>query len=140
MELGTDQTRVVCGTADRAANEWVLPIGTQQVGAGPFRAAPPSAMELESAIADVEDAVMPLAKLLSAGAAFFVSSVVARIALAGDALTLAQIEDRFNTLAAYSQGRPYSSDDPSIQPEAAALLLILREAMHHLGYGSVQIL
>jgi hypothetical protein len=140
MEFGERQTRVVCGTGDRVAKEWVLPIGTQQVGAGPFRAAPPSALELENAIEAVEDVVMPLAKLLPAGAVFLVSGAGVRTALAADELELAQVEDRFNMLAAYSQGRPSASDDPLIQPGAAALLLILRETMHHLGFGKVQLL
>jgi hypothetical protein len=140
LEFGEQQTRVVCGIGERAENEWVLPIGTLQVGSGPFRAAPPSALELENAIAAAEDVVMPLARLLPAGAAFFASSAGARAALAADELELAQVEDRFNTLAAYSQGRPSASDDPMIQPEAAALLLILRETMHHLGFSKVQLL
>jgi hypothetical protein len=140
MEPGTSTTRVVYAAEHGAVQECVLPIGTQRVTPGPFRAAPPSPMELEVAIAEVEDVVMPLAKLLPAGAAFFVSSPGAEMALAGDALDLAHIEDRFNTLAAHSHGRPFSSDDPSIQPEAAALLLILREAMHHLGFSKVQLL
>lgn len=118
----------------------MLPIGTLQLGAGPFRAVPPTPLELENAIASVEDVVMPLAKILPSGAGFFVSGAQVQAVLPARSLELALVEEHFNTLVAFSQGRPYDSSDLRTQPGGAALLLILRECMHHLGFSGVQVL
>lgn len=123
-----------------AMQERVLSMGTRELGNGPFRTAPPGALALENAIASVEDALMPLVKDLPAQARFFASSEGLQDMLEAHTLEIAQLEDRFNDLAAHAQGRPFANNDLRIQPEGAAQLLILREAMHHLGFASVQIL
>ena len=139
MAIGTQQTRVVYARAGQAAQQRVLAMGTEQVGNGPFRSAPPTPLALENAIACVEDLVMPILKLLPAGAAFYASAPALIDLLQAGALELEAIEDRFNTLAAYVQGRPVPGDAALVQPQAAAVLLILRETMHHLGFQSVQV-
>lgn len=134
------QTRVVYAGEGMPAQECMLPVGIRQLGSGPFRTAPPTALALENAIASVEDVVMPLVKVLPAQARFFASSEGLQTTLGAKALELAQLEDAFNDLAAYAQGRPHSGGHPRVQPDGAAQLLILREAMHHLGFASVQII
>ena len=140
MEISGQQTRVVCAQVGVPVQERVLSIGTGQLGNGPFRSVPPSALALENAIASVEDVVMPLVKVLPRQARFFASSEGLSATLGAQTLELAQLEDLFNDLAAYVQGRPFRTDDLIVQPGGAAQLLILREAMHHLGFDRVEVL
>ena len=112
-------TRVWVDGGPSPAIDVELRIGLAQLGRGPFRHQPPSELELESAIAYVEDAVMPLAKVLPPSTKLVSSDAIASrlLALAQGApgqaagvLTLQQVEQVFGDLAAVSLGRPSSSE------------------------------
>ena len=64
IAIGELHTRVCVDDGPSPAIDVELGIGLAQLGRGPFRHEPPSELELESAIAFVEDSVMPLAKVL----------------------------------------------------------------------------
>ena len=53
-------------------------------------------------------------------------------------LTREEVEALFQRLASASLGDPSALADMPIGGRTAAALLILRECMHHLGYGSVR--
>jgi hypothetical protein len=138
MQFGDSQTQLVYAGAQGVVQEQSLPMGLQQVGAGPFRTTPPTALALENAITSVEDVVMPMAKFLPANASLFASAEGVDVLFPHAAVELADIEDRFNALVAHVQGRPNSHQDRVVEPASAALLLMLREAMHHLGFVRVR--
>jgi hypothetical protein len=55
-------------------------------------------------------------------------------------MSLEQVEQLFNQLAARSQGRPASQTDIPDDLRFSAALLILREFMHHLQFQRITIL
>jgi hypothetical protein len=115
-----------------------LPLGPAQLVQDWLRHDPPTGAELEAAIEVVEDLVMPLHGRWPADEELRVVSAQAAVAtlagLASDAVTRDQLEDLFNRAAAVAQGRPRSSDPLLAQPQVMATVLVLREAMHHLGF------
>ena len=104
--------------------------------------------EMELAIMTVEDAVMPIARQLPTGAILYTTDAgirqIAHIAGLADApqmlLQLDVVERVYNLLAAVALGRPASISGVRTDPPFAATLTILREFMHHLGFGAVAIL
>jgi hypothetical protein len=148
MAVGDRGTRVRVEGGPLPALEMELGIGLLQLGRGQFRHQPPSELDLELAIAFVEDAVMPLAKVLPPSTRLVSSDAIASRLLAlaqpgqpGDAsvLSLDQVEHVFSQLAAVSLGRPASSSGVPTDGPFVAYVLILREFMHHLGFGRIGI-
>jgi hypothetical protein len=119
-----------------------LPIGPQALREAVLRHAPPTALELEHAIEAVEDAVMPLHRdwpggdelLLVADAQLREQAGVAEEAT----LDRAALEDIFSAAAAIAQGRPAASQPGLALPEVVAMLVVVREVMHHLGFLRVR--
>lgn len=141
IAIGARQTRIASGVQPA----WVLDVGTQALTPGPFRHEPPSALEIEQAIEHVENAVMPLLRQLPAGArlatadaqAHALQRMLAPDAWEGAVLSIEAVEQAFNEVAAVAQGRPAVSAGALARAEVAAYVLILREAMHHLGFDAV---
>lgn len=102
-------------------------------------------MELENAIEAIENQVMPLARRLPRpmeliGVGPSIQAIACAAGAAGDVrgvLALDAVELLFQQLAAVSQGRPAASSGLPAGAAFAAGLLILREFMHHAGFGSV---
>ncbi|NPC54828.1 hypothetical protein [Caenimonas soli] len=147
ISIGDLQTRVCVDAGFSSAVDLQLGIGLMQLGRGPFRREPPSELELESAIAFVEEAVMPLAKVLPPSTKLVSSDAIASrlLALAQPAgqdtgvLTLQQVEHIFGELAAVSLGRPSSSSGVPTDGPFVSYVLILREFMHHLAFDDIGI-
>ena len=148
ISIGDLHTRVRVDGGLSPALDVELGIGLGQLGRGPFRHEPPSELELESAIAFVEDAVMPLAKVLPPSTNLVSSDAIALRLLAlgqrapGQAtgvLTLEQVEHVFGELAAVSLGRPSSSSGVPTDGPFVSYVLVLREFMHHLAFGEISI-
>ena len=148
IAIGELHTRVCVDGGSSPAIDVELGIGLAQLGRGPFRHQPPSELELECAIAFVEDAVMPLAKVLPRSTKLVSSDVIASrlLTLARGArgqrtglITLQQVEHVFGELAAVSLGRPSSSSGVPTDGAFVSYVLILREFMHHLAFGDIRI-
>ena len=148
ITIGELRTRVCVNSEPSPAIDVELGIGLAQLGRGFFRHQPPSELELESAIAFVEDAVMPLAKMLPASTKLVSSDEIALRLLdfvqgvpgqAVGVLTLQQVEHVFGELVAVSLGRPSSSSGVPMDEPFVAYVLILREFMHHLAFGDISI-
>lgn len=145
LHIGSEQTTLTFHSGTAAATTLTLPVGAERTAHTYFRHSPPSALELEAAIAAVEDVVMPALRQLPAGLVLHTSdAAVHRIAqLAGVPdgprmeLSIEAMEACFDRLAAVVQGRPSTQD--VLPPDAgfAATLLILRELMHHLGFARI---
>jgi hypothetical protein len=148
IAIGELHTRVWVEAGPSPAIDVELGIGLAQLGRGPFRHQPPSELELESAIAYVEDAVMPLARVLPPSTQLISSDAIASrlLALAQGApgqaagvLLLQQVEQVFGDLAAVSLGRPSSSGGVPTDGPFVSWVLVLREFMHHLAFGEISI-
>ena len=148
LAIGNLHTRVSVESGPSPGLDVELGIGLAQLGRGPFRHQPPSALELESAIAFVEDAVMPLAKVLPQSTQLVSADSIASRLLTpvqGDSgqragvLTLQQVEHVFGELVAVSLGRPASSSGMPTDGPFVSYVLVLREFMHHLAFGEIRI-
>ena len=148
IEIGKHETFLATEPLEGGSLEWMLDIGTRALGSGPFKHTPPTALEIETAIEHVENAMMPLLRQLPRGSQLVTSDAAAHELRrlvhereAGSALLLIDdIEQVFNQIAAVSLGRPVASSGLPPQPDFAAYVLILRETMHHLGFASLMLL
>jgi exopolyphosphatase/pppGpp-phosphohydrolase len=136
LHVGAGESVVAFGHGDEAPVVVDIGIGTA-TGAMP-RHDPPTPLELEHAIAAIEDAVMPLARRLPPSSVLVASGgAMHELALASGGLALADVEHLFQQLAAVAEGRPAVSGGVPSGPAFAATLLIVREFMHHLGFESL---
>lgn len=148
LQVGDDTTYVAAGTGPVPDVQLKLAIGARRTGTGEFRHDPPTPGEMELAIMTVEDEVMPIARQLPPRATLYTADAgirqIAHIAGFSDAapirLPLEDVERVYNLLAAVALGRPASISGVRTDPPFAATLTILREFMHHLGFGAVVIL
>lgn len=127
------------------ARQHPLPIGIATLVKA-FRQRMPSALALENAIADVEDAVMPAGQWLPAGASLLQTADPLLLQLIHSATGNPQatqasreaIENLFEVLARQSLQPGHVDAQLPQSPELAAALLVLREAMHHWGMSTLQ--
>jgi len=144
LHIGPEQTELrLEGDASPAQTLW-LAFGIRQMSLEILRHHPPTPLELEDAIAFLEDEVMRVHRGLapSAGkpARILCGDETLRALMAPDrqaagappVLTLGDVEHWFQRLSAVSLGRPLSQDPALDDPERLATLLIVRELLHHL--------
>jgi hypothetical protein len=106
-----------------------LAVGAASLARTHFRHEPPSPLELENAIAAVEDEIVKARQVESTLRTDDARiRELARRCAATDALSIEAVEHAFGELAA--RGVP-------AEGQAAATLLIRRELMHHLGVRTV---
>lgn len=118
LHIGEEQTTLTLDTGDAPTTTLTLAVGTERTAHAYSHHSPPSALDMENAIAAVEDVVMPALRQLPAGLALHTSdAAVHRIAqLAGVpegprmVLSLDAMEACFGRLAAVVQGRPSTQD------------------------------
>ncbi|OYQ39787.1 hypothetical protein CHU94_10570 [Rhodoferax sp. TH121] len=145
FQLGTDTSTVLCTEDGRVVLEQELPLGTASLARQWMRYTPPTPLDIEHAIEQVEDVVMPLAaklvrtdqlQLRGPGAALILQGVGAA---PGAVLrwSLDDVEDLFNRLAMVSQGRPSGQEALPTEPQFYAAMVILRECLHHLRFAKV---
>lgn len=109
---------------------------------------PPTAGELESAIMQIEDDLMPILRLLPAHSQLATAAPeyweVVTVAGLGDSpevnLDIATVEMLFNRLADAAHGIPAARLGIPTNRTFAAILLLLREVLHHGGFGSVLVM
>jgi exopolyphosphatase/pppGpp-phosphohydrolase len=145
LHIGHEQTGVVVGDSAKFDDLFLLPVGSHKTAREYFRGYPPTFLELEIAIAAVEDAIMKLR--LPDVTELSLSSKDATIAdiaaLAGVArqlqmkLSVNAMERVFDRFAALASGRPASQDNLPASVNFAATLLILREFMHHTQFAEI---
>ena len=131
LHIGAERTTIADAT---------LALGWQSIARDQFKHDPASPLELENAIAAVEDEVARAHKEIAKGAVLLTGdSTIREIAVAagvprGAEMTLAReaVEQAFERLASRAPGLPRGG-------EFAATLLILRELMHHLDFASIMI-
>lgn len=147
LHIGAEHTAIATGQGAEATAWRVLDIGAQKTARQFFRGSPPTPLEMENAIATVEDEVIRVAPLLAPGSALLCSDAVVHemALLAGLApgvsmvMPLDAMERVFERLAAVAEGRPMVREGLPQRPDFAAVLLILREFMHHLRFAAVTV-
>ncbi|WP_238990861.1 hypothetical protein [Acidovorax sp. ST3] len=152
LHLGVEQVTWAAGIdTPEPAVRLCLPLGGAHTARQFFRGTIPTPLELENAIAAVEDEVhiahRQLRGLLPPGQVWAPwSADVALHDLATLAsvppgphrvLTLDAMERLFNRLVAVSEGRPAAQEGLPDDPAFAGTLLVLRELMHHLPFASL---
>jgi len=147
LHIGAEHTAIATGGGDEASAALVLDIGAQKTARQFFRRSPPTPLEMENAIATVEDEVIRAVALLAPGSALLCADAVVReIALLAGlapseamAMPLDAMERVFERLAAVAEGRPMLREGLLQGTKFAATLLILREFMHHLRFASITV-
>lgn len=145
LHIGAQETVVTVAAGAAPPLVLSLPLGSARTAAAHFRHQPPTEAEIENAIQEVEDVVMPLHRQLAPGSALAsADDAVREIALlAGVAdgpamvLPVEAMERVFDRLAAVVTGSTATRQGLPAGGEFAAALLILREFMHHLKFASI---
>lgn len=120
-----------------------LALGYAAVPATLFGGQVPTALELENAIAAVEDEVMPAVRQLADVAELVtvapeLCALVAPFAGPDGELALGRIEWLFDEIARAALGGPAARSPFALTPASAATLLIVRELMHHGGMRTLR--
>ena len=148
LHIGAEHTAIATGQGSETSAVLVLDIGAQKTARQFFRRSPPTPLEMENAIATVEDEVIRAVPMLAPGTALLCADTVVReIALLAGvapgeamAMPLDAMERVFERLAAVAEGRPAVREGLPQGADFAAALLILREFMHHLRFGAITVL
>jgi hypothetical protein len=145
LQLGAETSTVLCFEDGHVVLQQELQLGTASLARQWMRHTPPTPLDIEHAIEQTEDVVMPLAaklarteqlQLSGSGAALILQGVGA----APDAVlnwSLDEVEDLFNRISMVSQGRPIGHKALPTEPEFYAGMVIVRECLHHLRFGTV---
>lgn len=102
-----------------------------------------TAAKLETAIAQVEELIMPMIRRLPAATKLEIHGTeLAKIhsllfAEKGSTIAIDSVESLFNQLADYASHVPSAWQQPIAVEQAALGLVVLREVMHHGGFGAV---
>lgn len=132
--------RTALSTAD--TSEVVFAVGARTIAQKLFRHDPPTPGEIEQAIDWIEEGLA--ATRLTHGQLGDLQTdeprLLALLGLrgTGERVTREQVESQFQKLASMSMGRPRGQDEHLLDSMTAALLLILRECMHHLGFEGLR--
>lgn len=155
LHVGDEHTFISTGAQATAPSiALTLPIGRLKTARDFFRGDLPTPLALETAIAQVEDAVyaahvchrpwMPpealIAPYATDRALHDIATLAGVAAGAQRVLTLDAMERVFNRLVAVSQGRPAAHEGLPASAPFAATLLVLRELMHHLPFQTLVLL
>lgn len=142
LQLDAEASVLAVGHAGEPDEVLTLELGSARTSREHFKRSLPTALELETAIAAVEDALTPARNVRDHAATLYGSGPLLRevaryagVPLPG-AVTLFAVEQAFDRLAAVALGRPPASLGLPENAEFAATLLIVRELMHHLGFAA----
>lgn len=152
LHLGDEASALALGSAAQPERVITLDLGLATLARRFFASDRPGEAAIETAIAEVEDAIMPLRPALPVDA-WLVSTDAAVAAVAEQAglswqagpatLDRDTVEALFHRWAALALGRPASQDGlPIGGPGAgrfAATLLVLREWLHHLPQSALAV-
>jgi exopolyphosphatase/pppGpp-phosphohydrolase len=140
--IGDEELGVLGGGGDGlSAVNW-LDIGPARIANQYFHHDPPMSQEVERAIDFVEDEIMRLGRPEQPAPLLWSASPVLRAwgAVAGPHMIIESVETWFQRLASVSLGQPGAMAGLPEGREAAAVLLVLREFMHHRGHASITVL
>lgn len=141
LVLGSERNQLIPG--DGTTDPVDLGLGLQWIAREQLPGDPPSPRQLEQAIRVVEDTVIGALGGVPATSTLTVispdSDIAARLSRTGRQtghLIHPEVEALYQALARTAERRAYTAETPFRDHEAWAGVLILRELMHHHGYGA----
>jgi len=145
LHIGERDTTAVLQRPGASEQRWVLPIGLMVLWPAPTRSEGPSPLAIENAIQVVEDQLQRLHRHVPAGTRLEVApdGLVplqrggSIHGLVHEAIAMAVVEAEYQQLAARALGAPSGRGTGFDRPTGDALVLILRECLHHLGFDAV---
>jgi len=145
LHIGDEHTGLAVGEGVGVQAMLTMAIGSHRTAREFFKHAPPSPLELENAIATVEDEVTRARTLVQAGPRLYTMDAAIRAiaVMSGVAegapmeLSIEAMERTFDRLTSIALGRPAPHEGLPQDRPFAATLLILREFMHHLQFASI---
>jgi hypothetical protein len=147
LHIGAEGTAVAIGSGAEPVAVLALGVGSRKTAVRHFLHESPTADELENAITAVEDALMPVRAQIPAGSVLqSMDAGIREIAYAAGLphqpklkLHRDTVEQTFSRMVEVAHGRPASHDALPPGADFAARLLILREFMHHMGFGEIAV-
>lgn len=147
LNVGAFTTVVELVGPGASPQSWALPIGVDALWPASQRGEGPSALHVENAIQEVEDQIQRLHRCIPVGSrlvlAFDNWATMQRHGsihrMADQRISLNDIEQEYQLLAARAVGAPSAAGSGFDDARGDALVLILRECMHHLGFDAVHI-
>lgn len=148
LHVGDSLSGVASGHSAQAEVVWTFALGIGQLVTEVLTCTPPTPLQIEVAIERVEEQVMPAYRALPPGSALVSQDACLwQWAHAMDwradvdpHLSLDALENLFNAWVAYAQGRPAAVAGVSFDARCGAVLVILRELMHHLHFSGLTLL
>ena len=146
--LRVDNGRIFLDVSgDRDSEVRAVDAGSLSKVLGRLRDEPPTADQLEAAIADIEDGLMSALRQLptrrqlnnSWPEALRIAGVLRPMHPSMARLDIAEVEELYGRLADVAYGTPASRLGIPTDRLFAATLLVLRELLHHGGFRSVEI-
>lgn len=138
LHLEGDELRFVVSHMPGSSEHKRVPVGSIAAVRRLIRHEPVNAAELEAAIAEVEDLIMPVLRVLPSAEALEVSGqdlcvviAAASPAARGQPVSIEAIENLFNRLADVAMGSPRGRLGAPYTSALALSLVVLREVMHH---------
>ena len=144
IHIGSAQTRLSVMKTDVPTQEHVLPIGWQMLFMQRDGLGVPTPLAIEQAIQVVEDALESVQRELPQGAHYIIDST--SLAHLGEAasvmpqIDLDMAETWYQALVARAVGAPSARGSGFADPAGDAIVLILREAMHHLKFSAIHVI
>ena len=148
LHIGAEATEIVTGNDLKPEAVLALNIGSDKTARDHFkRNLLPTPVELENAIATIEDEVARARTIMTRRSTLFTTDdAVRQIALIAGVseckdicLSLDAVEQTFGRLVSVSLGRSPVSNRIPQNAGFAASLLILREFMHHMQFTSINV-
>ena len=145
LHIGREETAVAVGNGFEPVAILVLAIGSQKTAREYFKHTPPTPLELENAIQTVEDEIACARTLIPDGSGLYTTDAAVReVAMLSGVkespemiLSLEAVEQTFDRMASVTLGASVSHAGLPESIEFAAMLLILREFMHHMKIVSI---
>ena len=147
LNVGAEITEAGLKRPGMADLRWEWPVGLANLWPLTPAQVAPSPLAVEEAIQRVEDAIEPVVRHLQSDFELVVASGCAEVlrrqgvvrgALEG-AVSMAEMEREYQWLAARALGAPSSLGSEFEDARGDALVLILRECMHHWGVEAVHL-
>lgn len=147
LDVGAQATALVLRSPGAADERFALAVGLHNLWPMDGPGHGPSAWAIEHAIQVVEDQIATVHHRVPAGARLEMpGSAVALLrregaipAISHEAISLATVEQWYQALAARAEGAPSARGTGFDDPSGDALVLILRELMHHLGFEALHL-
>jgi hypothetical protein len=144
LQMNEDSLRFVFMQHAKQTDELILELGFKKISQTYFKHTIPTVDEIEYAINFIEDELMRYKKLSSKDEVLVctdrvLTDIISKTTGYKANFTREEIETLFSRYASVSMGEPLSRSALNINADDYALVLILREIMHHLNFTGISL-